>query len=463
MYYKNIDNLPKIKKANPYGRYEANEEKAKSLGIRYKKVNEIKKHWFADPGIEIPSRKFIKNAKEVYNQIVELYKIGKISQIMELEYKYFQENRKKIKQILELGEEYKIMLDANGSIATSAIAKIFRNEKKPFAISFSDQGRLMQAAIGYESQSIIYFVSNFEQQYNLFGPPYPKQKIQQKNPPGKNVLIIDIFNKDLTYKSDAQILEDYYKILIKFPINISLILHVSRTGRILPVEDLIKITKEISPQTKVFVDGAQAIGRISYEKIKHIISLADGYLIVGHKALGSLVSGAYILKEEIEKEIEKRIEQANLFSLKLFRFESEKINEKIIVQSKKEKRPIYLVSLPEVISFVDALEDNSKNFWNYQKIICENKKEIIEFLNNQPGILFNYNRYNSVDSIISFHLVPSQKGFELKDYLQKLHPPITIAPLTENCAIRIGINPKRKNLNESIKYLIENLKKFFNS
>jgi hypothetical protein len=466
MWYKKIE-LPShdFKKLNVYGRYEQNIQKAKRQGIRYKKIEQIRGCWFANPGIAIPYSKYIAGEPaEVYRKIRKYYLEGQKYTLIKEEYKQFKNIRKKIKYIFELDEKkYKIIFEANGSVLVSLLTKLLKNENN-IALTFSDQGRLIYAALAKEEESIYKYVANFEQQIRLFEAPLISNKIQIKNPyPEKEkIRIIDIFNPNLTYKSDAQIIDEYSKQILDPKIKIAFLLEVSRTGRILPIEELIKITRQKREDILIFVDGAQAIGRLSYEKIKRSIKLADGYLIVGHKALDGFVSAAMIIKNKIEELISKSIDKTKLFYLKIFRFESDELNEKTIFLAKKQQKEYYLISLPEAVCLKVALEDNKNNFFKEKLIISPYKQEIAEFLNAQKNIYLNVNRFNCVDDIIAFHTFPFDQAIAMKDFLQSLNPSITVAPLTENLALRIGLDAKLPDLNFAIKYLKDSIKKFYN-
>ncbi|MEM3362510.1 MAG: aminotransferase class V-fold PLP-dependent enzyme [Candidatus Anstonellaceae archaeon] len=466
MWYKQIKKLPEVKlnSLKPSGRYEPNVQKAKRLGLRYRPWREIGEHWLANPGINRPYPSFWREGGKFYREIKELVEQDSkhnIQKIVELQNRAIEEVRYKIKEILEIDKSYKIIFDSNGSVLCSTIAKIFKNPQK-ISLTFSDQGRLVYSAIGLETKTISKFVSNFEQPIGLFEAPPPKKKINCKSPLSKNVNVINIFNLDNTYKSDAQIILEYERKIRDKKIDFVLLLHVSRTGRILPIEDLIAITKRYRPDLVVFVDGAQAIGRISYEKIKKIIELADCYLIVGHKALGGAISSASIIKENVSKIITNKIKQAPFYNLKLFQFEEPQQNLIILNRAFEENRPYWFVSAPELLTLVAALEDNKQKFWEYQKEICTYKERLLKFLGNKPGVYLNVNRVNCVDDIISFHLETPQQAIFLKEKLQSLNPPITIGPLTENYAIRIGIEPKLPNLKKTIQYFEESLAKILN-
>ncbi|MFN3909641.1 MAG: aminotransferase class V-fold PLP-dependent enzyme [Candidatus Anstonellaceae archaeon] len=465
MWYKNIRKLPNFnfEKVHLTGRYEANKEKAKKMGIRYKRWGEVARHWLANPGINRPYPKYWTEAIKYFRKIKDLHAKKEFEEIAQLQAQGVESVRNKIKKIFELKpNEYSIIFDSNGSMLCSTMAKIFKKKEK-LSLTFSDQGRLVYAALVFESKTIRKFVANFEQQIGLFEAPPPKQKINIKRPIPDNLIRIEIFKPDLTYCSDAEIIDQYHRAIQDNRIDFVLLLHVSRTGRILPVEDLIKITRDLRPDLLVFVDGAQAIGRMSYEKIKNIIRMADGYMIVGHKALGAMVSAAFIVKSELNSLIKKRLENTEFYYQKLFKFEGEEENLKILKKANDEGKPYFFISLPEIISLKNALEDNYQNFWEFQKIIAEQKEDITKFLNQEKNIYFNVNRFNAVDDIISFHLKNPQKAILLKDYLQNLNPPITIGPLTENYAIRIGIEPKLPNIKKTIAYLKETLRNFLKS
>ncbi|MCX8163346.1 MAG: aminotransferase class V-fold PLP-dependent enzyme [Candidatus Micrarchaeota archaeon] len=465
MWYNLIEKLPpsNLKNAKPTGRWDPDVQKAKRLGIRYKSWNEIGRHWLANPGINRPYARFWSEAGNFYREIKELENKKDVKNILKLQNQALVNVRDSIREVFELDESYKIIFDSNGSVLCSTVAKLFKNKNpRYYSLTFSDQGRLVYAAIALEARTVTKFVSNFEQPMAIFEAPLPKKKINVKSPFPRSIKTIDIFNFDNTYKSDAKIIEEYEKEIKNKNIDFILLLHVSRTGRILPVEDLIKITRKIRPELFVFVDGAQAIGRMSYEKIKNIIKLADGYLIVGHKALGAAISAAFIINKNANEAINKKIKQAPFYNLKLFQFETPEQNIEILNRALEEGKQYYFISAPELLTLKVALKDNVQNFWHYQKEICFYKERLLKFLRNQSNIYLNVNRFYSVDDIVAFHLRTPTEAIELKNNLQELQPPITIGPLTENYAIRIGIEPKLPNLSLTMEYLEKSLTKILN-
>jgi len=326
------------------------------------------------------------------------------------------------------------------------------------SFTFNDTGRLIYAALGFEAKSVSKFRMNFDQPIALFDAPNPKKKIQNKPSLPINVNVIDIFYPDNRYKSDAIIIDEYQK-LLKYnqDLQMVLLLHVSRTGRRMPIDDLIEITRKIREDVHVFVDGCQAVGRVSWQEVKRAYSKADGYIMVGHKALGSMVCGLAVLKNGIEQKLIKTINKDLFYKYRLFQFESPEINESIIELCSKKSKNYYFVSAPEIISMSEAVIDNYENFWQYHKIIADKKENLTKFLENYDCIQMNMNNCPIVDDIVAFHTYPIEMAIYLKRYLQNLNPPITVAPLTDNMALRIAIDPKNKYLDESLKYLKKKL------
>jgi hypothetical protein len=447
--------VPKLIKRSAFGRFEPDEQIAKKQGIRYKKWSEVIPNWYANAGINRPFFKYMINgAHRAYSEIVGAYESRNYQEVIELEYNYTTSVREKIKLIFE-DPKSTILFDSNGSCVISTIAKTLRGTNESLqTFTFSDQGRLVYAALGFEANSMSEYRSNFDQQRCLLDAPPPQIKIWENPRLPKEVKIVDIFYSDNRYKSDAIIIDEYKKILKNNPgLQMVLLLHVSRTGRRMPIDDLIELTRKIRDNIHVFVDGCQAVGRVSWQEVKRVYSKSDGYIFVGHKALGSMICGVAVLKKGIEQKFANTIKNSLLHTHKLFQFETEKMNKMILDVCEKNSKEYYFVSAPEAVSLSEAVEDNYYNFWKYHKIIADKKENITRFLKEYDCIKMNMNNCPTVDDIISFNTEPLEMASYLKQYLQKSDPPITIAPLTNNMAIRIAIDPKSKYLSNSLEYL----------
>jgi hypothetical protein len=465
MWYKNFQiSFPQpLLNRSPYGRCEKNQMLAKKLGIRYHPWEEIAPHWFANAGVSRPYEQFIQKPYALYKKMIELYENRDFALLLETENKVVEDARMAIKAII--GPSGRVIFDSNGSCVISTIAKMMRGNKNEFrSLTFSDQGRLVYAALGFEAKTVSKFRMNFEQPLALFEAPCVKMRIQAHPTLPSSVSIISIFHPDNTYRSDGHIMDEFVHHL-KEDKNLSmvLLLHVSRTGRILPVEEMIHIARKIRPELSIFVDGCQAIGRLPFSAIAHIYELADGYIFVGHKAMGAMISGAAVVKPHIEEHFKFSIDCSLMHSLKLFQFESEEINERIIKRSEKSGQKYFFVSAPEILSMKMALEDSFKNYWSYQKIIAVYKDILTGFLSSQPKLQMNVHHCPTVDDILSFHAIPPSLGFELKSFLIERNPRIAIAPLTENMAVRIAIDPKLPNLESAVNWLVQSLAAFFAS
>lgn len=461
-YHNQHIKLPEPKYRSAYGRYEANKKKALKQGLRYKRWSEVKDNWHANAGISRPYDQFIKKGpKQLQGDIYHSYYYGDTKRALELVDLSVKKSRESIKAVF--GDDCSVILDANGSCVISTISKMLRGAKEDLhSVTFSDQGRLVYSALGFEAKSVTHFRQNFDQPIALFDAPAIKNKIQTALTYSNSVSVIDVFHKDNTYKSDGLLMDDFVTHLKKRPdISLAMLLHVSRTGRILPVEEMIVKARELRPDIALFVDGCQAIGRVPYSSVRNVFSLADGYVFVGHKALGSMICGAAAIKKDIEKKFSFLIENSLLHKFKLFQFESDEINLKILKRSRKTGKRYFLISAPEALSLALALDDNVQNYWDYQNIIGKYKYRLTTYLQSVDGIKFNVHSHPAVDDIISFHTEPIELGRDLKAYLQNLQPAITLSPLTENTAVRIAIDPKLEKLDKSMEYLMDSLDYFF--
>jgi len=460
MWYKNTKIvIPEFVKRPVCGVYEKDVEVARKIGARYRKWADVQQNWYANAGINRPFAKYIlRDAKKCYSDIKTAYESKDHDAVLEYQNYWIANARERIKSIFD-DPKCTMMFDSNGSCVISTIAKGLRGLDDKFqTLTFSDQGRLVYSALGFETDSISKFSMNFDQPLQLLDAPSPRIKIHTKPTPPKEVNVLDIFHPNNTYKSDALIIDEYRKLLTKNKdIRMVLLLHVSRTGRRMPVEDLIEITHRIRDDVSVFVDGCQAVGRISWREVKHVYSQADGYIFVGHKALGSMISGVAVLKEGMERKLEGIANNSLLYHFRLFQFETERMNELILHRCARTGKHYFFVSAPEAISLSEAVIDNSQNYWEYHKIIASRKEDLSQFLNEYDCIRMNLNNCPIVDDIIAFHTDPPLMAPYIKDYLQRSNEPITVAPLTDNLAVRIAIDPKNPNLPTAIPYLKKKL------
>lgn len=461
MWFKNANIiLPKPVIRDPCGKYVSDVNEARRLGVRYRRWRETAPNWFANSGITRPYSRFNLEPIKIRNQMIDFYNKGDTQAVLDIENKVLSDCRESIRNIFS--DKKSIMFDSNGSCVISTLTKAIRAKNRDFtSLTFTDQGRLVYSALGFESKSVEDFRQNFEQQIMLFDSPSKKEKIQTQPKIPDSVKVIDLFKKDNTYRSDAHLMDDLInKLKEQKNMQLVMLLHVSRTGRILPVEDMIKIVRKIRPDIYVVVDGCQAIGRVPYSAISRISSLADGYVFVGHKALGALISGAMTVGSRLEARFDKLAKEGLLHKPKLFQFESQKANLRTLKIIQKENRECLLVSAPEVKSLQMALEYSNENYWEQQKIIADYKENIVNTLTMIRGIKFNVHGYQMVDDIVAFHTYDPQKGYELKEYLQNLQKPITVAPLTENLAVRITIDPKLPGLKDAVEYLEKKIIEF---
>ena len=462
MWYKNKKIvLTTPTKRSPAGRYEKNEALARKLGFRYKKWGDVAKNWFANAGITRPYGRFIFGKPfDTYNLMLEHYAKGEHGCVLDLEHESVSKGRQAVKNVF--GNECSVLFDTNGSCVISTITKSLRGTDENFStLTFSDQGRLVYSALGFEAKSMVNFRQNFEQQLGLFEASSPNHRISASTKYPKNVKVINLFYSDNTYRPDGVLMDEFLRtIKTRRDIKMVLLLHVSRTGRILPVEEMIRIARSARDDIAIFVDGCQAIGRIPFQAMKRVYDLADGYIFVGHKALGSMICGAAAIKKDVEQKFANLIDHSLLHIFKLFQFESEELNLKILQRSKKTGKHYFLVSAPEILSLASAMDEGVNRYWADQDIIGRHKASLTSYLNSLKTVHLNVHSCPIVDDLVSFHMIPASRGSELKQYLQNLNPPITIAPLTENLAVRIAIDPKMLHLDGAVAYLKDSVQAF---
>lgn len=455
-YTKTHIRLPTPKRANALGLRMDSPEAARAMGTRYRHWKDIAPNWFANAGITRPYVRFVVGAPlKAYNSMLAMHALGDYEGVIVRQAQSINSARASIRGIFG---PCKVIFDSNGSCLISTIAKAMRGSQDYLgAVTFSDQGRLVYSALGFEASSVTFFRQNFDQPLGLFDAPIITGKVDYKKTIPPNVSVIDLFDEKRHYKSDDQLIGELIsRISGDLRIKMVMLLHVSRTGRILPAREMAEEAKRVRPDAGIFVDGCQAIGRVSYRSIREAFKAADGYVFVGHKALGSMISAAAAIKEGFEKSFFPTIEKGLMHYFKLFQFENSDLNSLILEESARRGKPPYMVSAPEILSLSVALEENHANYPRYREISRIAKEDISAYL-GRFNRLRVVNHPRTTKDIVPIATDPQGLAADIKRYLQSASPPVTVAPLTENNFIRIAIDPKLENLPRAIAHLKDEL------
>ncbi|MFA4983064.1 MAG: aminotransferase class V-fold PLP-dependent enzyme [Candidatus Micrarchaeia archaeon] len=448
---------------SPLGILEPDREKARQLGVRYRSWKTIAPNWFANAGINRPYSQFILGEPiRVYNRAFELYGQGDVQGIIDLAASETGKARDAVKSVF--GRGCTVLFDTNGSSVISTISKGLRGEciPAPFeTLTFSNQGRLVYSALGFEAKSVLHFSQNFDQPLCLFDhPPFNSKHPANENIIPPTVNVIDIFDRNRGYKTDSELEGELLQTLSSNPaIRFVLLLHVSRTGRIFPVAEMAAAIRKARPEIAVMVDGCQAIGRMPYQSLKEAFDSCDGYIFVGHKALGSMISGAAALKPGMEGRLSGALRHDLLEHYRLFQFESEELNRQVL--SRLDGGFHRLVSLPELVSLRLALGYSVANLGAGMQVAGECASMLRGFLSGFPGLSVLGGGKSHVPDIVTFISEPEGLVFRLKEFLQQGQKPVIIAPLTPRGAARIAIDPKLENLQGALEALKKKIGEFF--
>lgn len=427
---------------SPLGSRADSREEAKKRGIRYSSWGRIAPNWWANAGISRPYMQFIIGEPyHTYGQMLSFYKKGDMQAIFGLEDAILSSTRAYIKGLF--GSDGTVAFDANGSCLISTLSKGVKHGGRGLeAITFSDQGRLVYAALGFEARSIIEFRQNFEQQLGIFDHPYPEAKLPADEGMRPSVHVVDIFKEGRVPKSDGELLADFESALKgNRRAGMVLLLHVSRTGRVLPVEEMARMARGLLGDAMIFVDGCQAVGRVPSEEMRKAYEACDGYVLVGHKALGAMITSAAILKKGMEAKLKGALKSGLLAYPKLFQFESESMNAAVLANSPRSGFH-YMVSAPEIASLRVALEASERDFARNSEIVRKARAGLVEFFGSFQNVrlLFGDSRY--VPDIVPFVFEPQNLAKEIKEMLARSEPAITVSPITQIDAMRVAIDPK---------------------
>ncbi|MCX8175357.1 MAG: hypothetical protein N3E51_04075 [Candidatus Micrarchaeota archaeon] len=466
MWYKEarIALNPPVKRS-AVGTWIADREKAMRVGARYRPWKEIAPFWLANAGITRPYPQFILGKPmQVYGRMLRLYQKGDIPGLLDVQEEELKNARRFIKTAFG-DERASVLFDSNGSCVISTIAKGIRAGGGDFkALTFTSQGRLVYSALGFEAKSVSHFAQNFDQPIALFDHDPVENKLTALPELPPSVIVIDIFDKSGNYVSDERLCGELeMRLKAERGLKMILLLHVARTGRVMPVGEMAQIAKAVCPQASVFIDGCQAVGRLGFDEIRQAYASSDGYVFVGHKALGSMVCGAAVLKEGMEERIGEAARRNALFYSRLFQFESPLINSEIAARVASAGKAAYLVSAPEIVSLVLALEDSLAKFDFYAQIARRKRDELMAALRRFRSLSIINGNCRQIDDIISFSTRPRGAASQIKEHLQRLSPPVTIAPISDNWVGRIAIDPKLPFLDEALSALLDGLRSFFSN
>ena len=440
---------------SPMGTRIDNHEEARRRGVRYSPWSKIAPNWWANAGISRPYVQFITGEPyNSYKQMASFYNKGDLQSIFRLEDAILSSTRAYLKGLFD--SDGTVVFDANGSCLISTLSKGVKHGGRGLeTITFSDQGRLVYAALGFEAASMIEFKQNFEQQLGLFDHPYPEAKIAADEGMRPSVHVVDIFKDGRMPKTDGELLADFESALkCNKRAGMVLLLHVSRTGRILPVEEMARLARGLLGDAMIFVDGCQAVGRVPSVEMKKAYRACDGYVLVGHKALGAMIAAAAVLKKGVEERLKGSLKSGLLAYPKLFQFETEGMNKAVLANPSRSGFH-YMVSAPEIASLRIALAASERDFARNSELVRKASIDLVRFFGGFKNVRLLLCEGGCVPDIVPFVFEPPNLARDVKEILARQDPAITVSPITQIDAMRVAIDPKLPNFYGAIGMLKE--------
>jgi len=304
--------------------------------------------------------------------------------------------------------------------------------------------------------------ANFKQPAGLFSPP---SKVGESE--GTKLVTLDVYSNSRS-KSDSQILNQLKAAIAEHKPRMVVIPQVSSSGKVLPVEKIGEFIRQFNAENGTniafVVDGVQAIGRVGAQSLNNPLRYCDGYFIAGHKALGSMTAAALIARPEfIERNAANLVNSPYAQKISHYQFP---VPPREIASFLRSRPEHFAISLPEIQSMQLALEDfyergKGRTFSQRRRTQMGQIRRMREFvvgeLEKIPSIkvLGGQKSKGFNPAIITFKVKNARK---LKEKLQKLSPPITLAISHGADLLRIGLSElKEQDLPRLLNAIRENI------
>lgn len=414
------------------------------VGGRSKPWSRLAKRWFANATISRPHPQFIRmpyvTAKRI-EQIMAGSQNNPQQANLELNRLYEQRIQETVGLIRKTFSEPKasVIFEENGTSALALLRHLLASESDEI-LTTSDEGRLVVDAL--KGEDFITRKENFRNPLGFFKPP---EKLQ---PIAGNVTQVQLFRGQKP-KTNDEILEEIIRAVKERQPPVVIVPHVSRTGRILPVEEIGRAISEhnrhAERETHFIVDGIQAVGRLPHSEIVRPLSYADAYVFTSAKALGASMQGAIVTRKNIIERNTGRLLSSNYAPRLCFdQFHDEPETIRTFLESRDRH---FRVSLPEIHAMSEALQHYLKRREYEETVLNQIEKERSHLLR-----AFRGNKYIQVlkprpgtpltPSIVAFELKhPQITTDDLKRALQSREEPITLpALISETNFLRIGLS-----------------------
>lgn len=454
----------------PLGELELDAELAKKKGLRYSLWPIVAPGWFANPSVTRPHMEFIREPKKTFKTLSRLAKNPTPQNIRRINQIYEKRTRGCVGMLRKVFQSPRaqVIFESSGTAAVSLIRNMVSAEGGKI-VGTTDMGRIVRRAL--QGTDVLQSKANFRQPIGLFSPP---EKLGGTGP-ASEFIRVGLYGADDKPKSNNQLYKDIIATIRNNKPKLVVVPHVSRTGRILPVERIgefiRRMNKEKGTNIAYVVDGIQAMGRVGAKELNDPLKYCDAYLLTGHKALGSMISSAIVARPEFIRTNAKNLISSPV-STRLCHYQFSNPPREI-TQFLNQRGNQYAISLPEVHSLELSLRryyttGKGKTFSQRRehqlKRIRQLNKSLINGLKRIEGIkvLESSDKAPYIPSIVSFSLTEKAgiRAPELKRRLQSLPEPITLASLYEKPVLRIGLSELRE---QDIPNLIKSIGDVLNS
>ncbi|MDP2717544.1 MAG: aminotransferase class V-fold PLP-dependent enzyme [Candidatus Micrarchaeota archaeon] len=349
-----------------------------------------------------------------------------------------------------------VVFAENGTDAL-ALLRLMVAGKTDEVITTSDEGRLVVRAL--KGEEFVGREENFRQPLGFFKPPDDLEPVDGK------VHQIELFN-GTTPKTNTQIRNEIIQAVKERLPPLVIIPHVSRTGRILPVEEIGRAIAEhnqtASRKTVFVVDGIQALGRLPHADTQKPLAYADAYVFTSAKALGASMQGAILARKDLlGQHVSGLVHSAYAPRLTFDQFHDEPDEVREFLEKRDQH---YRVSLPEVHAMSEALRhylERRKNEKEVFRQLNAERRQFLEGFRNNPHVkVLKPDRNRPLaPSIIAFQLRhPEITTADLKTALQIREDPITLpALIAETDFMRLGLSEVTPRTPKEISYVINEI------
>lgn len=431
------------------------------VGQRSKPWSRLAPRWFANATISHPHAPFIRgpfitaraverimrqsrdNPDEANRELDNLYR-DRITECVGLIRRTFDEPRANV------------VFAENGTDALALLRHMVAG-KEDEVVTTSDEGRLVMRAL--KGEEFIRRQENFRQPLGFFKPPEELEKING------TVTQVDLFD-GTTPKTNTQVRNEIMAAVKEREPPVVIVPHVSRTGRILPVEEIGKAIKDhnktASRRTVFVVDGIQALGRLPHAEIQKPLDYADAYVFTSAKALGASMQGAILARKDlIGTHVNRLVNSAYASRITFDQFHEEP---DAVQRYLEQSNTHYRVSLPEIHAMSEALRHYLERRKNEDGVFRQLNRERRQFLNGFRGnpyikVLKPDKSRPLVPSIIAFQLKhPEITTADLKTALQNREDPITLpALIAETDFMRLGLSEVTPRTPDEIEHVLNEI------